>query len=415
LFVSDDGKLKLLDFGVAKAAFNVETAGEELQIVGTPEYMAPEQARGQADERSDIYALGVVLFELLSGRLPHEAESPVLLLDAKFRKEPESLRTLVPERGIPKMLDVAVSRALSPEPEHRYRSAAEMRAALEAALNETESPSAPRRKLVVRGLASAIALSVIGVIGFAASKPEVRLRAEAALSPVIAKAEALRARAAERMHAAHPESAPPAQVAALKLDAPATVMIEAKPEPTPAAENPAPMAALAAAPVAQNAAPSSDDGEVEDDSASGDSAPQGNADAPSKAESPAKAEPSAAAAEAIAEADKLSAQGSKVRALNVLRHAARKSPTDVKLLQELATMAEQNRAWGEAVRTARRLVAVDASADSKLELARLERKTGHRARALELARSVLKDNPDSPEAHAMLSQLGVGERVALQK
>jgi serine/threonine protein kinase len=416
LFLSDDGKLKLLDFGVAKAAFNVETDGEGLQIVGTPEYMAPEQARGTADERSDIYALGVVLFELLSGRLPHEAESPVLLLDAKFRKEPESLRTLVPERGIPKMLDVAVSRALSPEPEHRYRSAAEMRAALEAALNETETASTPRRKLVVRGLASAIALGVIGVIAFGASKPEVRQKAAFALSPIIAKAEALRARAAERMHAAHPESAP-AQVAVLKLEAPATVTVVAKAEPTPApaAENLAPMEAVAAAPAAQNPAPASDDGEVEDDSASSDSAPQDKADAPSKADSVAKAEPSAAAADAIAEADKLSAAGNKVKALNVLRHAAKKSPTDAKLLQELALMAEQNRAWGEAVRTARRLVAVDGSADSKLELARLERKTGHRDRALSLARSVLKDNPDSPEAHAMLSQLGVGERVALQK
>ncbi|HEX7452689.1 MAG TPA: tetratricopeptide repeat protein, partial [Polyangiaceae bacterium] len=331
------------------------------------------------------------------------------------RKEPESLRTLVPERGIPKMLDVVVSRALSPEPEHRYRSAAEMRAALEAALNETETTSTPRRKLVVRGLASAIALTVIGVIGFAASKPEVRQKAALALSPMIAKAEALRARAAERMHAAHPESAP-AQVAVLKLDGPATVTASAKPEATPAlaAENLVPAEAIAAAPAAQNPAPASDDGEVEDDSASSASA-QDKADAPSKADSQAKAEPSAVAADAIAEADKLSAAGNKVKALNVLRQAAKKSPTDVKLLQELATMAEQNRAWGEAVRTARRLVAVDNSADSKLELARLERKTGHRDRALSLARSVLKDNPDSPEAHAMLSQLGVGERVALQK
>ncbi|HEY5377675.1 MAG TPA: serine/threonine-protein kinase, partial [Polyangiaceae bacterium] len=415
LFLSDDGKLKLLDFGVAKAAFNVETDGEGLQIVGTPEYMAPEQARGNADEQSDIYALGVVLFELLSGRLPHEAESPVLLLDAKFRKEPESLRTLVPERGIPKMLDVVVSRALSPEPEHRYRSAAELRTALEAALNETETTTTPRRKLVVRGLASAIALTVIGVIGFGASKPEVRQKAALALSPMIAKAEALRARAAERMHAAHPESAP-AQVAVLKLDAPSTVTVSAKPEPTPAlaAENLAPIEAVAAVPAAQNPAPASDDGEVEDDSVSSDRA-QDKAEAPSETDSLAKGEPSAAAADAIAEADKLSAAGNKVKALNVLRQAAKKSPTDVKLLQELATMAEQNRAWGEAVRTARRLVAVDSSADSKLELARLERKTGHRARALSLARSVLKDNPDSPEAHAMLSQLGVGERVALQK
>lgn len=411
LFLSTSGELKLLDFGVAKAAFNVETDGEGLQIVGTPEYMAPEQARGQADERSDIYALGVVLFELLSGRLPHEAESPVLLLDAKFRKEPQSLRNLVPERGIPKMLDVAVTRALSPEPEHRYKSAAELRAALEAALNEPETAS-PRRKLVVRGLASAIALAVIGVIAVGAARPDVRQKTMAALSPMIQEAEALQARAAARLHAARP--APP-QVAALKLEAPAVVTVEAKVEAAPA-----PVAAEAAeaapAPIAQAAA--NDDGEVDDDSPSTDSAPAGKGAADDKdGAKPAAmtAASSSSSDDVIAEVHTLTASGKKLKALNLIRQAAKKSPSDAKLLHELASMAEQDHAWGEAVRTARRLVAVDPSADSKLELARLERKTGHRARALELVRSVLKDSPDSPEAHAMLTQLGGTERVALEK
>jgi hypothetical protein len=85
------------------------------------------------------------------------------------------------------------------------------------------------------------------------------------------------------------------------------------------------------------------------------------------------------------------------------------------VLAELAAAAEQDRAWGEAVRVARRRVEVDPSAESKLELARLERKTGHRSRALELVRCVLKDSPDSHEGPAMLSQLGGTERVALQK
>ncbi|MES1174430.1 MAG: protein kinase, partial [Myxococcales bacterium] len=397
------GKLKLLDFGVAKAAFNVEADGEGLSIVGTPEYMAPEQARGTADERSDIYALGVVLFELLSGRLPHEAESPVLLLDAKFRKEPESLRNIAPERGIPKMLDAAVSRALSTEPEHRYKSAAELREALEAALREPEAPSA-RRKLVTRGLASAVALAVIGVIGVGAARPAVRERAVVALAPMIEKMHALQARAAERMHGAHPAAPAPTQVAALKLDAPASVTVVATPEPAPAPV--APEAALAANTAAN------DDGEVEDDSQSSDSA------TPEKAE-PASAVSSAelpsAGADAIAEAHKYAAAGNKLKALNLLRHAAKKFPKDGKVLAELASAAEQDRAWGEAVRVARRLVEVEPSAESKLELARLERKTGHRSRALELVRSVLKDSPDSPEATAMLNQLGGTERVALQK
>jgi hypothetical protein len=82
-----------------------------------------------------------------------------------------------------------------------------------------------------------------------------------------------------------------------------------------------------------------------------------------------------------------------------------------------ATALRRGRARAPFRRTARRLVSIDPSADSKLELARLERKTGHRARARarEHVRSVLKDTPDTPEAHAILTQLPGTECVALQK
>ena len=405
LFLSENGKLKLLDFGVAKAAFNVESDGEGLSIVGTPEYMAPEQARGTADERSDVYALGVVLFELLSGRLPHEAESPVLLLDAKFRKEPESLRNLVPERGIPKMLDVAVSRALSTEPEHRFQSAAELREALALALGERESAPSRGRKLAVRGLASAVALAVIGVVGVGATRPAVRQKAVAVLAPMVEKAHALQARAALRLHGAPPAAVAPAQVAELS---PATVIVQAPVEL--AAVAPAVAEAAPLVESATNPSSASDDGEVEEEASATDNAP-----AEVVAATPSKPETSSVAESAISEAHRLVEAGNKLKALNVLRTAAKKSPNDAKLLQELTTAAEQDRAWGEAVRVARRLVVVDPSVESKLELARLERKTGHRARALELVRKVVKENPDSAEAQAMLSHLGGGERVALQK
>ena len=407
LFLTADGKLKLLDFGVAKAAFNVESDGEGLSIVGTPEYMAPEQARGEADQRSDIYALGVVLFELLSGHLPHEAESPVLLLDAKFRKEPESLRKLVPERGIPKMVDAAVSRALSTEPEHRYRFAAELREALEAALNEPETAPS-RRKWVARGLASAVAVAVIGVVAVGAARPEIRQKVVAACTPMIEKVHALQARAAERMHGAPPAApAVPAQVPALAMQPAAEVPLDTHEE---VVAEPAPRAALlAATPVLDADAPSSnDDGEVDDD-------PTHAFAQKIEPVAIAKAEDSSIGEAAIAEAHELVAKGNKLKALNVLRRAAKNAPSDAKLLEELASAAEQDRAWGEAVRTVRRLVEVDPSAESKLSLARLERKTGHRARAVELVRSVVKDNPDSPEANAMLSQLDAAPRVALQK
>src|SRR5450432_3139167 len=272
LFLSEDGKVKLLDFGVAKAAFNVETAGEGLQIVGTPEYMAPEQARGHADERSDVYALGAGLFKRMCGQRPQQAESPVLLLDAKFRTDPESLRTLAPERGIPKMLDATVSRALSTDPERRYRSAAEMREALEAALNESEpaAPSPARRKLAARGLASVIALSVLGLIGAVANRPVIKAKIFATFAPVLNEAHALQARAAARMHAAHPENAALAQIEPAKVEAPAVVQVNAAPPEVapPSAPAPADVAAPPADVAAPTVAAANDDGEVEDDSPS---------------------------------------------------------------------------------------------------------------------------------------------------
>ncbi len=112
------------------------------------------------------------------------------------------------------MVDAAVSRALSPEPEHRYHSAAELRQALEAALAETENPH-PRRRLLVRGLASAVTVALIGVVGIGASRPALRQKAAGALAPMVEKAYALRARASQRLHGA--QSAAPAEVPALAM------------------------------------------------------------------------------------------------------------------------------------------------------------------------------------------------------
>ncbi len=412
LFLCNDGTLKLLDFGVAKAAFNVETDGAGPELVGTPEYMAPEQARGQADERSDLYALGVVLFELLSGRLPHEADSPVLLLDAKFRTQPQSLRTLIPERGIPKMLDATVSRVLSPEPEHRYDTAGELRAALEAALQET-APR-PRRQLIAQSAAGVLLLALVGSLAVGASNPRLRERAVAAVAPMLEKGEEWQAHLVARLRAAHASSAALAPVAPLAPPAPPAAIVakldaaELKLAPTAALAAPVTLAA----PVALTTT-ADDDGEVEDDLSASTGNPA-EAELTSTSAPAATAEPSTLGATAIAEADKLRSAGNKLKALNVLRAAAKKSPRDAKVLEELARMAEQNRAWGEAVRSERRVVALDGSTNSKLELARLERKTGHRGRALELVRNVLKDTPDSPDARAMLAQLGGSEQLALR-
>jgi len=128
LLVSDEGAIKLADFGIAKAS-DVSSITQVGSVLGTAAYLAPEQAHGErATPRSDIYGLGVVTYQLLSGRLPYEAASLPELALAQQRERPAPLQTLNPD--VSPGLSAAVSRALELEPERRYASAEEMRTAL---------------------------------------------------------------------------------------------------------------------------------------------------------------------------------------------------------------------------------------------------------------------------------------------
>src|SRR5262249_57947550 len=93
-----DGRLslKILDFGVAKLGGEASDLTRTGAVVGTPSYMAPEQARGSAqlDHRADIYAVGAVLYRMLTGRIPYEADEPAATLVQVLQQEPERLRTL---------------------------------------------------------------------------------------------------------------------------------------------------------------------------------------------------------------------------------------------------------------------------------------------------------------------------------
>src|SRR6266576_5354916 len=132
LSAEGDGAI-LVDFGIARA---IATSGEDRVtrsgfVVGTEEYMSPEQAGGSPDidGRTDVYSLGVVLFEALAGRPPFSAASAAAVLDMQQHATPPDLRKL--RREVPKPLAVAVGKALAKQVAERWQSAAEMREALQ--------------------------------------------------------------------------------------------------------------------------------------------------------------------------------------------------------------------------------------------------------------------------------------------
>jgi len=132
----------LADFGIAKLLLEGEGGRLTQQglVVGTAAYMAPEQAHGlPVDPRTDLYAVGVVLFEMLTGRVPFEAESPAAALMRQAYEAPPRPRQLVPD--LPVELERIVLRALAKRPEDRYESAAEMVAALQEALDGLRTPA----------------------------------------------------------------------------------------------------------------------------------------------------------------------------------------------------------------------------------------------------------------------------------
>ncbi len=125
IMVLRDGSVKVADFGIAcLAARNAQTmAGRE--ALGSVHYISPEQAKGErADERSDIYSAGVVLYEMLTGRLPFEGDSPVSIAIQHFSAVPLNPREIRPE--IPEALEMICLKAMAPQITNRYQSADEM-------------------------------------------------------------------------------------------------------------------------------------------------------------------------------------------------------------------------------------------------------------------------------------------------
>jgi serine/threonine-protein kinase len=128
VLVDAEGRVKVTDFGIARAGTSQMT--ETGSIVGTAQYLSPEQARGgEVDPRSDLYSLGVVLYELLTGKTPFDGETPVEIAMKHLSNAPKPPSKLRPD--VTPELDKVVLRALAKNPDDRYQSADEMEADLE--------------------------------------------------------------------------------------------------------------------------------------------------------------------------------------------------------------------------------------------------------------------------------------------
>jgi beta-lactam-binding protein with PASTA domain/predicted Ser/Thr protein kinase len=143
IMISSSGAVKVMDFGIARAlADGGNSVTQTAAVIGTAQYLSPEQARGEpVDARSDVYSLGCVLYEILTGEPPFVGDSPVAVAYQHVREDP------VPPsqkyEGISPELDAVVLKALAKNPDNRYQSAAEMRDDL-VRVHSGQAPDAPK-------------------------------------------------------------------------------------------------------------------------------------------------------------------------------------------------------------------------------------------------------------------------------
>ncbi len=365
LFLTTDGELKLLDFGVAMALADTGE-GEQKQkgfaVFGTPEYMAPEQVAGETvDARCDLYALGCVLYELVTGTLPFEG-SPVVVMGKQLREEAERPRTRAPTAFIPGELEGVIMKALQKAKESRFPSARAMREALESAMVARD-----RRQARARIFVSAACIASLAVIATASLK---QTHPSATAPAAIAEARAF----AER----------PTEIV--------TLAVSSKTERTAASVTESDLIAKTATLVVEEARTN----EKQDSRGGGTRA----GDAVTALKRP----NSLLVQASVRSTDH---EGESSAGLTSARHMAREHGTDPRALRAWATAARGAGDARETRRAAEAWALHDTGVEPRLFLASVLDHAGRKREARSVLEEWLTTHPDSSDARRALSRLGL--------
>ena len=172
IMVDSEDRIKLIDFGIAMKEAARRITFVDMSALGTPDYISPEQVKGQrGDQRSDIYSLGVMFYEMLTGEPPYSGPNPLAVMNERVLHDPEPARKRRPE--ISPELNEILKRAMEREPRHRYQTASEMAIELEhqeqVGVDDTERrPILGNMKLpAVRRLLLYAGLALVPIVIFA--------------------------------------------------------------------------------------------------------------------------------------------------------------------------------------------------------------------------------------------------------